>query len=221
MAVMQKHEWNSLGSISHEPGFYAWYVKSYLAQKDIKDSINAVKDSKRKGDIAAAAFVITQYLEKRLFAPFARDGYFVSLRGSLLPPYEGIVEHKQTLSQSLVDRLIKEPERLESIGSLLEGAVPVFSSPLYIGMAKNLHKRVASHRRLIIKLRDAQDSKNLTNPNTKSCNEDHSFAAAVVQRQLPPSHLVVYTQSLPQDGESAIDLENLLNRINYPILGRN
>ncbi|MEO1582135.1 MAG: hypothetical protein AAFR91_09805 [Pseudomonadota bacterium] len=90
--------------------------------------------------------------------------------------------------------------------------VPLFSSPIYIGMARNLHSRVRGHARLIQKYRDGINA---------GSGRDKEFAQRVVERELSPSRLRVAVRPIDVSDDEYVDAENVLNRINYPILGKN
>jgi hypothetical protein len=51
---------------------------------------------------------------------------------------------------------------------------------------------------------------------------DHSFAREVATtRRFTAYNLVAHVMEMPTDEDLRIDMENLLNRINYPLCGRN
>ena len=50
---------------------------------------------------------------------------------------------------------------------------------------------------------------------------DLSFAKDVARRCLVPGRLVVFVTPTPMSGDEYKDVENLLNRINFPLCGRN
>jgi hypothetical protein len=50
---------------------------------------------------------------------------------------------------------------------------------------------------------------------------DLSFAKDVARRGLVPGRLVVFVATTQTGGDEYKDVENLLNRINFPLCGRN
>lgn len=118
-------------------------------------------------------------------------------------------------TSTLVDRLIKQPERFRTIADVLASVAPGFTAPLYIGMAHNLRSRLRTHKRRITELRD-----NGVSPNTDELS-DAGFANQVARRGFEPTHLFVMVAEVPVDTTEHNDIENILNRINFPIFGRN
>jgi hypothetical protein len=95
-------------------------------------------------------------------------------------------------------------------------SVPNFSSPMYIGMSGNVHRRIQEHRSLIRKYSSVSQSKTY-----ETSNRDQSFAARLCSRGIPQNQLVVFVNIIDVSDDSYIDIENILNRIHYPLLGRN
>ena len=91
----------------------------------------------------------------------------------------------------------------------------MFASPIYLGMSDNLRNRLAGHKALIERYRSPNMRRG--RPGTA----DAGFAWQVAQRRIPPERLFVYTCVTESGSGIELDLENVLNRIFYPILGRN
>ena len=50
---------------------------------------------------------------------------------------------------------------------------------------------------------------------------DHSFALEIVTRRLVPTRLFVAIKTIPTDDNDYVDIENILNRINFKLICRN
>lgn len=205
--------WPKLGEAPEVAGVYAWYVRLQLGEADLTAFELAVEAAKREGKDPSP--LINQMLGKHFFHPFQETAYTVRLSGALKPSYAGALAHEPTTSENLVARLAQSPERMRPIARVLNAAAPYFTAPLYIGMASNLRKRLGQHKERIIKLSN--------NPGQLATGEQQSgFAQQIVQRGFNPTQLFV--ECLVVDdivNDEQVDLENILNRINFPIFGRN
>jgi len=214
--TIQKHLWLDLTTAPASPGVYAWYYQPDITDFDLNKAIStiiALRDTNRAGAEKAAR----EMLQDRLFRYFREDSYQAVVEGPLKPTYRGALEHAFEVSSGLVSRIIDQPERLRSIRDILRGSAPIFASPLYIGMSSNLRARLGTHKLLIEKHRLTR-LKEIQQPR----DSDAGFAWQVAKREISPERLFVFTYVTQSDDEDlAIDVENILNRLYYPILGRN
>lgn len=216
---------HELSSAPEAPGVYAWYYQIELSNKDIQDCVERVS---RSDSEAERREVVRAFLERRLFRYYEETPYEVSLYGPMKPTYAGSIYNQVMISEALVERIAAEPGRLSGLKDLLRESVPFFSSPIYIGVAKNLRSRLLQHKALIEKFQNAQALEDFT-PTAEAADEqsreaerDHSFAREVSMiRNFATQYLVAYTMSFPVEEHLRVDLENILNRINYPLCGRN
>ena len=204
------------------PGVYSWYYQLELTNKDIEDciaSIDMETDEDRRHEIVRAFF------DTYLFRFYKEVPYSVALHGKLKPRYEGLVDHCVEMSATMIKRLAEKPSNLHEIKRTLKLAIPMFASPIYIGVAKSLRTRLMQHVRLIDTLQHLQAGAVAGPPMTTTDEEDdrdHKFAYEVSMiRGFRPSCLIVNTLELPVSDSIRYDLENILNRINYPLCGRN
>jgi hypothetical protein len=216
---------HELSSAPEEPGVYAWYYQIELSKKDIQDCIERVVQSNSESE---RRDIVKTFLERRLFMYYRETPYEVSLRGPMKPTYAGSVYNQVMISEALVERITEDPERLNGLRDLLRDSVPLFSSPIYIGVAKNLRNRLLQHKALIEKFQNAQALEDFSPPaeaadeQSREAERDHSFAREVSTiRNFATQYLVAYTMAFPVDEHLRVDLENILNRINYPLCGRN
>jgi hypothetical protein len=145
--------------------------------------------------------------------------YHVTLKGPLKAPYSGTAAHDRSLTHGLSQRLAESAERRKALWDALEQMVPYFAAPLYIGMAKSLRKRLRQHKDFI---EGGLENLSLSTRSDATSLRDKGFASEVLRRKLAVERLSVYVLELPEEAKgSATDLENILNRVNYPVFGRN
>jgi hypothetical protein len=219
----QLFRFSEIAGAPNSPGVYAWYYRLELTDKDIADCIESVELEPSE---EARYEIIRSFLDVHLFRYYKEVPYFVSLSGKLKPRYQGLLAHHVEMSLSLIKRLAETPSNLYEIKRTLRLAIPQFSSPIYIGVAKCLRDRLKQHVHLINSLQHLQASGALTpmleTDTDSETDRDHKFAYEVsLIRGFRPSCLIVNTLELPVDDSIRYDLENILNRINYPLCGRN
>jgi hypothetical protein len=206
-------DWAHLQDAPEAPGVYAWYVRMFLGDADLREfeeQIDAAREQEERPES-----VVLQMLQRHFFHPFRENAYSVRLSGALKPRYAGELMHEPTQSEDLLRRLAEQPARLRRISDMLGKAAPLFTAPLYIGMASSLRSRLGQHKRLIKQLSES--------PGALASDEGASgFARQVVNRGFIPNQLFIAYLPLPDIlGDEQVDLENILNRINFPIFGRN
>jgi hypothetical protein len=214
------YHWSEVDDIPGKTGVYAWYYRHSLADFDIKRLIAALQENPAASPKAAVALV-ANFLHAHLFQPFAEEPYDASIHGPLKPSYQGKLLNKSGLSDELVARIAAEPARLWALKQVLEEAVPEFASPIYIGMAVNLNSRVRGHKGLIERYKAAGGRSIEDTAATALERNDQSFARQVVNRGFTPNGLTVAIRMIDAAENVHVDAENILNRINYPLCGRN
>ena len=200
--------------------------RSYRLELTDKDIADCIKSVELEPSQEQRHEIIRAFLDTHLFRYYKETPYFVALSGKLKPRYEGPVGHSLDMSLSLIKRLAETPVKLHEIKRTLKLAVPLFASPLYIGVAKQLRGRLMQHVRFIDALQHLRASDAAFGPPESATDDDddrdHKFAYEVsIIRGFRPSGLIVNTMELPVDDAIRYDLENILNRINYPLCGRN
>jgi len=206
--------WSEIDLAPETPGVYAWYSRLVISKADIDSVINRIHEAKRRGEMQARAEV-EDALDQFIFSPYRETPYQVALRGQLKPKFSGEINHEPSKSESLVGRLASSPERFWTVSEVLKSAAPWFTAPLYIGMAINVRSRLKQHRNKIVELRDLQGHGSIDD------TAEAGFANQVVARNFDPTNLFVHIAEVNVDTGEHNDLENILNRINYPIFGRN
>jgi len=214
MPQMKVLTWSEIDLAPVTPGVYAWYSRLVISKADIDLVIKRINEAKLSSD-AQARVEVEDALDQFIFSPYRETPYQVALRGQLKPKYFGEVAHEPSKSDSLISRLASNPERFRAISEILKTAAPWFTAPLYIGMASNLRSRLKQHRNKIVEMRDLQGH------GSNDDAADAGFASQVVARNFDPTNLFVHIAEVNVDTGEHNDLENILNRINYPIFGRN
>jgi hypothetical protein len=217
-----QYRFNEVARAPDVPGVYSWYYRIELADRDIAVCI---ADVEAASDLPSKEQVIRTFLDRRLFRYYKEEPYSVEVSGPLKPRYAGFVEHISEISSSLCKRVAEQPQRLNDIKTALGNTVPRFASPIYIGVAKALRTRLMQHVRLIESLQQlkasAFSSAMMAGTTSEEEENDHKFAFEVTMlRDFATSSLVVNALELSIDDAIRYDLENILNRINYPLCGR-
>lgn len=211
------YRWEEIGDTPSEAGVYAWYYRHTLTDFDITKLIS---DLKLLGPKEAEDRVFL-FLEKNLFRPFLEEPYEAVIRGPLKPTYQGKLSNKANISPDLIERIALDPTRLWTIKNILVGAAPEFASPIYIGMASSLRTRLSKHKRLIERYMSAGGEKLDDGQLTQTEISDQSFAREVVRRGFGTNGLAVAALVIDTPESIHVDIENILNRINFPLCGRN
>jgi hypothetical protein len=217
--------WQEINTVPEKmAGVYAWYFSPEIPQYDVDNFVASI--AKMKIDnLTECQLFVRSFLDTHIFRFFKELPYLIEMKGALKPSYSGEIAHQPAISQSLIDRLIANPERLHMIKDVLFKTAPFLASPLYIGMAKSLRVRLKQHKRLIEVYRDSK----LLRPQPVEIQDeasirDHCFAREIALREIPPSRLIVATTELAHSAtydDEHVDIENILNRIHFPLLGRN
>ena len=216
--------WAQLETAPKSSGIYAWYYKPILRTFDIVTIINELNGC--ESDIQLEK--LDKFLRKHMFDLFAEEPYEVTFKGPLKPTYEGKAESKLELNKEFLERLMKFPEKLYSLKTAIENSFPSFHSPIYIGKSKNLRKRLLKHKELIDRYKSNSVSTGTAEEGSDA--RDQSFAKGVVGRGMNETRLYVAVydfkthvdeQKERGNTDEEIDVEYILNRINFPLFGRN
>lgn len=213
---MKTYGWHEIGSVPASPGVYAWYYIPEITHFDLREMKSEVETLKSQGKTDQAKASLRQFLDRMIFRYFREQPYETRLKGALKPRYEGMIAHVPMLSESLIERLVENPARLDTIRDVLQASAPGFSSPLYIGMSERLKFRLSRHKSLIERYSEIP-----VGDDDSQEGRDHSFAREIHSRSIPPTRLFVVVNVIDDTHGTYVDIENILNRIHYPLLGRN
>jgi hypothetical protein len=222
--VTKDFRFSEVAGAPNTPGVYAWYYRIELTDKDIATCVEEVE---LETSLESRDEIVRTFLDTHLFRCYKEVPYLVAISGRLKPKYEGLIDHRAEVSAGLIRRLAEAPANLYELKRTLKLAIPHFASPIYIGVATRLRERLLQHVRLIdslqhLKASAVNDVQPIPRGNTEDDDRDHKFAYEVsMVRGFRPSSLVVSTLELPVNDSTRYDLENILNRINYPLCGRN
>jgi hypothetical protein len=213
-----------------KPGFYAWYYRFEVSDADIarvKQDLEAITDTGQRKEAMGS------FLKTFIFKHFRETNYRVELKGKLKPLYSGEIEYSYPLGDKLLKRLADQPDLLDFLKWSLSSSLPYFASPLYIGLSDDLRRRLTSHKRLIEYYQDRKSQPGLlfeASSEFETLDEKgHSFAREVtLEREFFVPNLRVSTLVIPDElAKSGSELrdqlatvENILNRINFPLCGR-
>lgn len=215
------YSWSELNRIVEgQCGIYAWYFSPMISTCDVEDlkrKLESLNNSEKHE-------CVRNFLMNNLFDYFKESPYSAKLNAPLKPAYNGFLHHNQKISATLVDKIVDDPDRLTVIKKLLSHTVPHFASPLYIGMSNCLSTRINRHKSLIEKFSSQRETKIFDTEKEADLLGDQSFASEVVNRKIPSSKLNVWILPVPMietRNEEYKDLENILNRIYFPLFGKN
>lgn len=210
--MSHNYEFDDLDLAPEEPGIYAWYLKPELRVADLADPQSTKNNLLR--------------LAEQLRLP----GFEVEARGHLSLLLKGHLSHSHLASEErsefsqLVESVLEDELKRDLFAKILRTSAPHLMSPLYIGVAIDLRRRLRDHRRDIEKFRELQRVK-LGDVDLEDAKQ--KFALEVVRRGIPSRRLQVFvstgfeSQHCPEDERVTVEaVETILNRLFYPILGR-
>lgn len=207
-------KWNAISpaNILSDSGIYAWYYAVSIGDHDVNRLIQSLNSCV---DVSVRYEAVREFIDKYLFAFFREETYQAHIYGKLMPEFRGMLEHMPQSSNDLVEKIVANPNILIDLQRVLNEITMEFSSPIYIGMSENLSNRVNRHKQLI------EQFKRQKVAGKEFEDRDESFAARVVSRGMIETKLKVALMYVSSDNNLHNIMENVLNRINYPVLGRN
>lgn len=220
---MKVFEWAEIANVPNDAGVYAWYYRPEISDFDLSDTIAKITAFRDSNNKASARQYLQEFLAKSIFDYFQETPYTIELHGALKPHYEGCLEHRASVSNSLIDRILEDPGRLACIKDVIESSAPEFASPIYIGMSDRLGQRLMGHKKLIEKFKISKRQYSIQTADVQN-NEyrDKRFAFEICKRGFILTRLFVVIRTIDsRKNKNYVDIENILNRINYPLLGRN
>jgi hypothetical protein len=216
---MKKLTWRQLNkeNIPNASGIYAWYYEHKIGHHDVETLIESISNSSSSTDKRKH---VVDFIERRVFSFYKETPYEATIFGQLKPRYQGQLVHQQCVSQGLSKKVADNPSILRGLRSLIAEVSYHFTSPLYIGMAKNLAVRLMRHKTLIESYR-SEGQVSIKEHRDEETLRDHNFASRIVEKRFLETNLYVLTEEVDDKYSLHVLIENILNRMNYPILGRN
>jgi hypothetical protein len=217
------------------PGLYAWYVSFKASPHDWK------MQASPQGDQAIEGFLrllrrYAGYHEPLPITLRGRGSYGTTWGGDLAldtplrQPDEEADAHSARGDKRLEILMgsLDSQERRRVMATILEMASPVFSAPLYIGVAENLRERLRTHRRDFTKayewLREHPEDAAEVRAKGKT------FGARAAARDMTMRQLEAWVIDLGDQEDDDVTLKHLrhtaqsaewlLHRLYAPILGR-
>ena len=232
---------DEVGRASNSPGLYAWYGVMVAGppdwQMNIEQGTDHGEENSRKLLRSYTARHHGPELEIQATGGFStvwqgqiNDSSNLDLQDVLAAPLNN-AEADGNVPAPKLQRTLSSPNARKLLFKALQASSPIFASPLYIGVAENLSKRLEQHAKMLFKLwhvysnDPAKFEKVLDSQRFKG-----QFAVRAVQRGFSPDTVEVWTlplEHLNEDGLTHEDLrvvaeatEWLLNRWHRPPLGR-
>lgn len=235
----------SIDSVSQAPeasGIYAWYATLDAGKMDWELDVVDGEDAGIERLRSLLRKQTSRYNSRELSA-IAKGAFSQTWQGSLVdqtsdallkvltnaPDLSSDGSYDKQKAPKLQDTLASRNSR-KLLVSALQGAIPIFASPIYIGVAESLRKRLLQHANVITNL-SADLSKNPDERELLEKHKDKNFATRVISSGFSPNHLRVFTfnfdELAKQEEIGSIDtrtvsesVEWLLNRWHHPYLGK-
>lgn len=237
--TMARYRMDQVDQAPESPGLYAWYVKFHADRPDWELSPTSDGDASIDG-FTRLLIKYAGYFEPLPVTLRGRGSYGAKWSGSLeldfpLRPPEAEIEGEATndsgidphVQERLKGAVESEPRR-RVMSQILSAAVPVFSSPVYIGVAGNLRQRLSQHYEDFTDARDYLRTHPSAVESMKYQGRNFGYRAA--GRLIALEHLEVWVLELGEEFQEYCSVENireaaesaewLMHRMFGPTLGR-
>lgn len=225
------------------PGLYAWYAHPQV--------VVPMSNESRADEDAAADFVnaLQRYALLHEPSPISIKGassYNIKWEGELRSEYPlASLNNIVSLdSQSAVDsdddypdqgstishlqRVATSPSTRSTLTRILGSAIPVFATPLYIGITENLRKRLKRHKADFERVSDYL--RNRPDDRERALNQARTFGHRAAARQVAMEDLEVWLLDVSKLVQADVNSDDVrvitssaewyLHRLFSPILGR-
>ncbi len=210
------------------PGLYSWYAGLGLGELDIADETQTRSALSKQTSKYKPSSLISEIKGNfgALWKGELLDKSMDKLSFALSNEY---LEYEEQTQENRLNRTLSELSTRKALISNLENCVPVFMSPLYIGISENLRRRLSEHVRIFRAIYDQKKSgRNDQNYEEESLDDfGNNFAFRAVQRGFKEDNLKVFV--LPFEGledmtqqqirDIISSVEFLVNRWSKPSLG--
>ena len=219
----------NVGEAPEEPGLYVWYSKLKLGRADWDNTSPSTRGDGKRRFLKA----LKEYVEKHHTLPLnleAKTTFSMTWTGQLDPDEpRWLAELDQTDSEDMVGEAASSNTNRGVLYDLLGTAAPLFSSPLYIGIAvdQNLRARLSNHHSLYMSEwrrleRDSSYPDRIDAP--------ANFAERAIKCGFTPDDLHYKTITFKTEITQQLNFEDrililkaaehILNRTAKPVLGR-
>lgn len=235
--TMARYRMDQVDQAPESPGLYAWYVKFHADRPDWELTPTADGDASIDG-FTKLLMKYAGYFEPLPVTLQGRGSYGSKWSGSLEldfplrpPEPEADSPNSPGLDPQVRERLkgaVESEPRRRVMSHILSVAVPVFSSPVYIGVAGNLRQRLNQHYE---DFTDARDYLR-THPSAVNSMKHHgkNFGYRAAGRLIALERLEVRVMELGEQFQEYCSVENireaaesaewLMHRMFGPTLGR-
>ena len=190
-----------------QPGIYAWYYRPQAAGNNVPDIL---------GQLIKTPFRVKTEIAMRYRVIWTAESEVDVLHGAERQPADRVVANTVTDGGELIKSLLQH------------AMVPYFATPLYIGISRNLSRRVKEHYDSLTQFWETDAPVNSyleQNPHAAvedvldQFNLNHSFPLNARVKGIAPNDLVVCVFPV-EDQEKLRDLEQILQILADPICGR-
>jgi hypothetical protein len=244
-AMIKKFTCSMVSQAPKSPGLYAWYGRVDIGESDYLRSITDGKDlgedrfrsllarHTQRFNLPDMRVRITSSFESEWRATCSEcteEGFLEVLLGQASEPDQTEQDDKETKRRiaDLEKTLAKQRHR-QILKGVLELSLPVFASPIYIGVTDDLRRRLGEHVALLERFASAiKQDPNQRERLRQSTNSE--FAVRAIAAGFDENYLEVHVldfTELESAGQSPAELRDiagaaewLLNRWHKPYLGR-
>jgi hypothetical protein len=222
---------NDVHEAPENNGIYVWYARLNIG-KAVYDDACAGGTDKASEETNKA---VMQHVYKHAHQPLkisASANFSVSWAGNIESYYNNLVNSNsatvidEQYYQKSVEKAVANHQTRSVFLDLIKKSFPIFSSPLYIGIAtdQTLRERLLSHKNIFMScwertVEDLEYPQRLKNPK--------NFGERAIKIGLRPSDLFFYTMHIIDETISNQEKKNIiesaewvLNRCASPILGK-
>jgi len=219
----------NVGEAPEEPGLYVWYSKLKLGRADWDDTSPSTRGNGKRLFLRA----LKEHVEKHHALPLNVEAktIFSMTWSGLLGPDEPrwLADLVQTDSEAVVDEAASSNTNRGILYDLLGTAAPLFTSPLYIGIAveQTLRSRLSNHQSLYLSEWRKLESDSSYPDRIYASG---TFAERAIKCRFTPSDLHYKTITFKKEVSQQLNFEeririlkaaeHILNRTAKPVLGR-
>ncbi len=242
--MTKKFTCSTVSQAPESPGLYAWYSKVDIGDSDYVKQIFEGKDEGATRFRASLArhtgrhnlpdmhVHIHSSFEsewKATISELTTERFVETLYGN--PPVDEQAEQGIKKRLAALDKSFETQKTRQLFKRILEDSVPIFASPIYIGVSDNLRRRLTEHVQYLQRLARALDREPQQREDLRrSASQSGLFAARALAAGFDENLLEVHIQDFSEFAGGEFTVEQLrdiagsaewvLNRWHKPYLGR-